>query len=563
MLRRARLTLAITLVATAVLASAAHAATEAEPNDDITHPNGPMAPGVVYEGGFHRADDHDRFVVYATGSGPVDITIDYLGGASCTSESIDVRWLDANGHKINSTSASYVDPLPTRIPLRPSGPTRYYVLLSDDCQGGRYTLQAGPAGAVTTDSPAAAFGQPGPNPAPAPEPNDSLVGAFGPLAGDVSYGGRLDSAGDADWYVLYTQPGQALDVAVTKVGPGCSSTIDAKLVDADGEPERGGLTASSDETDHMQIPGAALPARHYVSVYHDCAGNDYQLRAGPASALTVSSPLLASQPRLQALPLREPDDSLAGATGPLRADTSYGGDFRSPIDIDHAYFYAAAPGPLDVAVAKIGRGCSSSISARLLDPAGSVLDSTGPANDRIGHMNVAAPRAGLYVLRTTSGCAGDPYQVRVNAAGGLSDAAPPVFVVSPLRDARPPFSFGVTGNLVGRLGPAQAVICRGGRAIVKLQVPRTRKAKKGTRSRKRATAGARRKPARKRKRRIRMRTVVKREATLLPDCSYQAPLRVERRKSVGKARTATIAVAFAGRPELQRMKPLKAKVRLR
>jgi hypothetical protein len=559
MLRRARLTLTIAFVVTAALAPAAHAATEAEPNDDIAHPNGPMAPGVVYEGAFQRVNDHDRFVLYATGSQEVDLTIDPVGGETCLSKSMDVRWLDANGHKINGTSIEYSNALPRHIPLRPAGPTRYYVLLSDDCDAGRYTLQAGPAGAVTTSSPAAA-GQPGPNPVPAPEPNDTLVGAWGPLAGGVSYGGRLDSTADADWYVLYTSPGQALDVAVTKVGPGCSTTLDAKLLDADGDSDRS-ASPISDETAHMLIPASALPARHYVTVYHDCAGNVYQLWAGPASALSTSSPLLATQPRLQAEPLREPDDRVDGATGPLRADAGYGGDFSSPVDIDHAYFYTAAAGPVDVAVAKIGRGCSSSISARLLDPAGSVLDSIGPANDRIGHMNVSAQRAGLYVVRITSGCAGDPYQLRVSAPSGLSGSPPPVFVVAPRRDRRPPFDFTVSGNLVGRLGPAQAVICRGGRAIVRLQVPRKRKKARKGKNAKRAVASARKRKQQRRK--PRMRTVLEREATLLPDCSYQTPLRVKRRKTFGKSRTATIVVTFAGRPELEKMKAMKAKVRLR
>jgi hypothetical protein len=556
MLRRAKLTLVITVAAAAVLAPAAHAATEAEPNDDITHPNGPLSPGVVYSGGFQRVNDHDRFVLYATGSGSVDITVDNLGGGACVSTSMDVRLLNADGRRLDERAVSSTDQLPSTLRLTPAGPTRYYVMLVDDCAGGSYTLAAGPSGAVTANSPAAAFGQPGPSPVPAPEPNDSLVGAFGPLAGDVSYGGRLDSAGDADWYVLYAQPGQWLDVSVTKVGPGCSTTIDAKLLDADGESERG-MRVNSDETSHMQIPAAALPARHYVSVYHDCAGNDYQLRAGPASAMSTTSPLLAGQPRLQAEPLREPDDTLAGATGPLRAGTGYAGDFSSPVDIDHAYFYTAAPGPIDVAVAKVGRGCSSSISTRLLDPAGSVLDSIGPANDRIAHMNVTAPRAGLYVLRVTSGCAGDPYQVRVNAGGGLSATPPPVFVVAPRRDRRPPFDFTVAGNLVGRLGPAQAAICRGGRAIVRLQVPK--KAKRAKKAKKATASARKRKKPRKRK----LRTVLKREATLLPDCSYQASLRVSRRKPFGKNKTATIAVTFAGRPELEKMKALKAKVRLR
>jgi hypothetical protein len=563
MIRRVRLTLTIALAVTAAFAPAARAATEAEPNDNITQPNGPMAPGAVYEGSFQRAGDHDRFVLYATGSGNVDVTVTNLGG-SCESKSMNARVLNADGVRVSERSVRSVDALPTHIPLTPAGPTRYYVLLDDDCAGAKYTLQAGPAGAVTPNSPAAAFGQPGPNPVPAPEPNDTLVGAFGPLAGDVAYGGRLDTTGDADWYVVYTQPGQPLDVALTKVGGGCSTTLDAKLLDADGESERG-TRANSDETSHMVFPPAALPARHYVSVFHDCAGNDYQLRVGPGPAITTSSPLLGTQPRLQAQPLREPDDRLDGATGPLQADTGYAGDFGSVTDIDHAYFYTAAPGPIDVAVAKVGRGCSSSISTRLLDPAGSVLDSIGPANDRIGHMNVTAPRAGLYVVRATSGCAGDPYQLRVSAPSGLSAAPPPVFVVAPRRDRKPPFTFAVSGNLVGRLGPAQAVICRGGRAILRLQVPRKKKkAKKAKRGARKAAAGAR-KPARKRKaRKPKMKTVLKREATLLPDCSYQATLTVRRRKTFGKSRrTATLVVTFAGRPELERMKAMKAKLRLR
>jgi hypothetical protein len=181
-------------------------------------------------------------------------------------------------------------------------------------------------------------------------------------------------------------------------------------------------------------------------------------------------------------------------------------------------------------------------------------------------MNVTAPRAGLYVVRLTSGCAGDPYQLRVSAPNGLTAAAPPVFVIAPRRDARPPFDFTVSGNLVGRLGPANAVICRGGRAVIRLQVPGKKKKARKTRKRSatKAAASARRPAARKRKKpRRKPRTVLKREATLLPDCSYAAPLRVRRRKSFGRNRSATIAVRFAGRPELEKMPAMRAKVRLR
>jgi hypothetical protein len=117
------------LALAAAAAAPAQAATETEPNDNITQPNGPMAPGVVYEGGFHRAGDHDRFVLYATGNGNVDITVENLGGANCPSQSFNMRLLNADGVRVSENSIPAAQPEPDHSPLAVKGPARYYVML--------------------------------------------------------------------------------------------------------------------------------------------------------------------------------------------------------------------------------------------------------------------------------------------------------------------------------------------------------------------------------------------------------------------------------------------------
>jgi hypothetical protein len=520
---------AIALAVSAASASVALAATEVEPNDDVAHANGPMEPDAVYEGSFQAAGDHDRFMLYVNPQREAEIAVSNVGEITCGSKTFTARLLNADGRRMAGDLAPQVGDVQAKRFKLPAaaGPSRYYVVLDDDCAGGRYQLIAGPAGAVTTASPAG-DGRAVADPAGMPEPNDDIARAAALQAG-VTYGGGTDAPGDEDWYVLYTNPQQLLDVAVTKVGPGCSSTIDSRLYDADGDPLKGTATAS-DETDHLTFATPALPARYYIQLFDTCAGDAYQLRVGPNGAIAAGSPLMATAPGPEAVSLREGDDTLPGASGPLKGATRYAGDFSSPTDVDHAYFYSSGEVPLDISIAKLGHGCSSSIAARLVDPSDSLLEAGGPANNRIVHFDFTARRATLYALKLSSGCAGDPYQLRIEPPTSVSATPPPAFAVAPRRDRKPPYRFTVKGNLVSRLGLARSAACRGGTAVVTVKARRKR--------------------------------VVRQNATLLSDCSYEAKV-VVRGKLVRRARKLRVGIRVKNRPELKRFAPAPKTVRLR
>jgi hypothetical protein len=461
--------LALTCAVACGWAPAAAAAPESEPNDDVAHPSGPLVGGGVHEGHFQAANDRDWFLLYTNPSRQLDLAITKKLGGACSS-SLDARLLDADGRKVDSKT---VDAGETDNIRQLTAPTfaRYYLLLVTDCPPGTagdpYEISPLANGALTISSPAARG--PLPDPVTLPDRGNDIVHASGPLAGARQYGGTTDFPTDEDWYVLYTTPGHELNIALTKVGAGCSSTIDARLFDADGHGLQG-TAVSSDETDHFRLRTPARRARFYVQVFDTCEGDAYQLRADPLGALDPASPLRATQPGRAAALIREPNDRFARAFGPLAGATAYGGNFRTARDVDHLLIYTSGPGRVDIAVTKAGRGCSSSIEARLFDPSGRQLQTGGPASNQVWHMAFRARRATGYVLRLYSGCKGDPFQVRVDPRAAVRRSPPGILSVLRLSRRR----YEVVGHLLGRLGLRRAGACRGARALVTVKVRRRR-----------------------------------------------------------------------------------------
>jgi hypothetical protein len=481
-------------------------ATEGEPNNDVAHPSGPLEEGVTHEGRFEAARDHDWFLLYTHPSRQLDLAITKKSGSDTCSSSLDARLLDADGRRVDSKTVDAGETDNIRQLTAPT-PARYYLLLVTDCapgtSGDPYEIAPVANGALATSS-AAMTGRPVPDPLPVPEPDDDLVHAFGPLHGDMQYGGTTDSAADRDWFVLYTNPGHSLDVAVTKVGAGCSTTLDVRLMDRNGLGIQG-TAVNNDETDHFRLNTPRVPARYYLEVYDTCAGDAYQLHASPAAAVDPFSPLTATQPRPASLLIREPNDRFARAFGPLAGGVAYGGGFRSLGDVDHVLLYSAGPGNLDLAVTKIGRGCSSSIETRLSDPSGRQIKAGGPASNQISHMRLRARRATAYVLRLYSGCRGDPYLLRVDPASAVRRTPPRLLSVS-RRSAR---KYAASGHLIGRLGLRRAHVCPRAKALIVVRAGRK-------------SLGARR---------VRVRR----------DCSYSAELALR-----GRARRLKFAVRFKG-----------------
>ena len=500
------LTALVSALVCAAWAPSALAASESEPNDDVAHPSGPLREGVAHEGRFGAADDHDWFLLYTHASRQLDLVITKKAGGDACSSSLDARLLDADGRRVDSKTVNAGETDNIRQLTAPAD-ARYYLLLVTNCppgtSGDPYEITPVANGALATSSPAMT-GRPVPDPAPVAEPDDDLVHAFGPLQGDKQYGGTTDSATDRDWFVLYTNPGHRLDVAITKVGAGCSTTLDVRLMDDNGLGIQG-TAVSNNETDHFRLDTPPKPARYYLEVYDTCRGDAYQLHASPAAAVDPLSPLTATQPRPASLLIREPNDRFPRAFGPLAGGLAYGGGFRSPRDVDHLLLYSKGPGKLDLAVTKIGHGCSSSIETRLFDPSGRQIMTGGPASNQISHMLIRARRATAYVLRLYSGCKGDPYLVRVDPASAVRRRPPRLLSVT-RRSAR---QYGASGHLLGRLGLRRAHVCERTKALIV------------------ARAGRRSLGARK----VRVRR----------DCSYSARLALR-----GRARGLTFTVRFEG-----------------
>jgi hypothetical protein len=269
----------------------------------------------------------------------------------------------------------------------------------------------------------------------ADDAGDDIAQATGPLVGGTVYNGILETTDDVDWYVVYTNPQVALDIAITAAGDGCP--VNAVLLDADGKYVSGvqQATATSGQTVHLgPFTTATTPTRYYVrvkSLYTDCTGDTYQLLLTPATSVTTNSPLIATAPGPGALPTGEPNDMRTQAFGPLLGGTAYAGQFDTVNDPDWFVFYTAPQQPLDIAITKIGDGCSTYISAELFDSDGMHVEGEASgasiSSDQTDHLNFTTPLAAAryYLELGPSNCVGNDYQLRADPAGSLLPALPP------------------------------------------------------------------------------------------------------------------------------------------
>jgi hypothetical protein len=200
---------------------------------------------------------------------------------------------------------------------------------------------------------------------PIAEPNDDITQARGPLAPGTVYDGNFGSPNDVDYLVFYVGGPRQIDVAVTKVGAGCSTRIDAALLDGDGK----------------DVPGE------------------------------FSTPTTVAR--------------ITQASGPLSNGISYSGVFDTPNDADWYVFHVNGPKQIDASVTKVGAGCSTSIGAALLDGDGHDVPGefstpTTVYSNQTEHMTYTTPAAGRYYVVVSNDCAGDPYQLRVGPGDAIT-----------------------------------------------------------------------------------------------------------------------------------------------
>jgi hypothetical protein len=403
------------------IAATAAADTPAEPNDDITQASGPLVAGTPYTGDFKDANDEDWLVFYV--NGPKQITVSVTKtGAGC-SDSLDASLLDGDGDVTESGFSSNtveVESDKTReIDYTTPAAGRYYVLLADDCAGDPYQVTVGPSDAVVTSSPYQADA-PTPNTTPIPEPDDDIAHAAGPAASGPAYGGAFESPNDTDWIVFYVNGPKQIDAEVTKVGHGCSGSLDATLLSGDGDAVSDfyPFTVKSNETVHLTYTTPSA-GRYYVKLADDCTGDPYQVRFLPGDAISTA-PTVPGAPVPSPAATREPNDSVADAFGPIAGATAYGGTIDTVNDKDYYELLVPAGKQLDVAVTKVGDGCGPSIDAALFtDETGDDVRTATVNSNTTEHLTATPDFDSTYYLRVSGSCAGNPYQFRADPADAL------------------------------------------------------------------------------------------------------------------------------------------------
>jgi len=262
-----RACLAALLAVCLLVAGAAVAAADVEPNDVISQAEGPIAGGTPISGTFGTPDDFDYYVFYVQGQQQIHLHQSTPSGCSA-------GLLDSDGQGLPSDFTT------------PAGLNRYFVIVGrdyslGDCSGQSYSFQIDP-GSVVVSGPAIdrSFVQTG-------EPNESQAQAAGPLAGGVNYRGSIDTSNDQDWFFFFVAPGvHQIEATVTDPGPGPGSTSDCGqseiLFPGLGEFGEDATAYGSQGTfGHVELTLTGPSIQHVQAL-----GCSYQLRIDPPEALT-------------------------------------------------------------------------------------------------------------------------------------------------------------------------------------------------------------------------------------------------------------------------------------
>jgi hypothetical protein len=168
------------------------------------------------------------------------------------------------------------------------GPTQYFmVTVSDDGAnvGCRYTLQVQSSTGGNTDaidpSPPATYPV-----VPLAEPDDLRSQAFGPLLGETSYSGKIETSNDVDQVYFQVRAGAAVNVRLS-VGAG-EVYVDSDETggddDLDSDP-----SASAGEYAISTVAVASTDRAFRLALSGD-AGSTYQLLLSPGTSLGVTPP---------------------------------------------------------------------------------------------------------------------------------------------------------------------------------------------------------------------------------------------------------------------------------
>ena len=271
----AALACALAALALPVAASAAPDP-QYEPNDGIQEAYGPLTAGTDYDARLSTSDDKDWFVLYVSGGGVLDLALTNVDDSS--DGTVYLNLLDQDGNSLNSIGAgeNSTEHLSYTLP----GAGQYYVVASSYYSDNDYRLSA--TGPLTTGP------TPGPPDETVPNNNQDISTAFGPLAGDRLYGGRIDVNGEEDWFTFYTAGPGPIEIATTNIDDESGGSIYTELYDGNGT-SLDSSSAGEDGVGRIQLTGAGA-ARYYLRMGSYYNGNSYQFKLTPASLFTSTPP---------------------------------------------------------------------------------------------------------------------------------------------------------------------------------------------------------------------------------------------------------------------------------
>lgn len=216
------------------------------------------------------------------------------------------------------------------------------------------------------------------------EPNNAVFAPEGPIVGGQDIVGTVSHSDPDDWYLL--QVSGVHQLHLTSPQPAGDLCPSVSLTNADGTPIPRDYTSPSGTT--------AFFVRVNRHAFANCPSElSYSFRIEPAIAL-VSAP-----GKLPVKGIREPNETLAEAGGPLVSEAWYVSRLDTANDHDWLHFYVRpGAGEIDVKAVAFGPSSCTGPSLFLTDARGDELATGTQTRGVIGHLTHSAPRgAKLYL----------------------------------------------------------------------------------------------------------------------------------------------------------------------
>jgi hypothetical protein len=195
------------------------------------------------------------------------------------------------------------------------------------------------------------------------EPNDDIVAATGPMVGERSYGGTLETEQDEDWFWMPIAGQQQITFHAQFLDDVCwlGGQAEASLIDQSGKEITELDAIARDEDNGVQSFHYTTPpvAKAYYVRVAGASGDEelcrYNISVSPVTSV-VAPPALNP-----VVSLGEPDNFKGTAHGPLSGEVLYAGTMETTGDIDQLYLEARPRKKLTLEMAAYGCGFQDGI----------------------------------------------------------------------------------------------------------------------------------------------------------------------------------------------------------